>query len=102
MPEESRDFLRGHPMKAKKFTKETINTIGMADRKFPEFRVGDNVVVSLKVKEGDKTRIQDFDGDVIAMHANGSSSSFTVRKIGANGVPVEKIFPFHTPVIDAI
>jgi large subunit ribosomal protein L19 len=89
-------------MKSNHFTKETISSIGIADRKFPEFRVGDTIVVSQKIKEGDKERIQDFEGDVIAKHSNGASSSFTIRKIGANGVAVEKIFPIHAPVIDAI
>ena len=89
-------------MKAQRLTKETISSLGLADRQFPEFRIGDTIVVSQKVKEGDKTRIQDFEGDVIAKHENGASSTFTVRKIGANGVAVEKIFPNHAPVIDAI
>jgi large subunit ribosomal protein L19 len=89
-------------MKAKKFTKETIRDIGIANRSFPEFKVGDTLVVSQKIKEGDKERIQDFEGDVIAIRANGASSSFTIRKIGANGVAVERILPYHSPVIDAI
>lgn len=89
-------------MKAQRLTKETISSIGLADRKFPAFRVGDTIVVSQKVKEGEKTRIQDFEGDVIATHSNGASSTFTVRKIGANSIAVEKIFPYHAPVIDAI
>ena len=89
-------------MKAQRLTKETISSLGLADRKFPAFKVGDTIVVSQKVKEGDKTRTQDFEGDVIASHSNGASSTFTVRKMGANGVPVEKIFPYHAPVIETI
>ena len=89
-------------MKAKKYTKETISSIGMYDRNFPEFQVGDAVAVKLRIKEGDKERIQTFEGDVIAMHKKGASSSFTVRKIGANSVAVERIFPFYTPLIESI
>ena len=52
-------------MKAKKYTKETVMNIGAVDRGFPKFKVGDAVVVSQKIKEGDKERLQMFEGDVI-------------------------------------
>ncbi|MDP4710612.1 MAG: 50S ribosomal protein L19 [Saprospiraceae bacterium] len=65
---------------------------------FPAFRSGDNVVVSYKIKEGDKERIQDFRGDVIQIKGEGSTKTFTVRKI-SNGVGVERIFPFTSPSI---
>jgi len=89
-------------MKASKLTRETINELGIYERDFPEFAVGDAVAVSLKVKEGGKERIQVFEGDVIAMHKNGASSTFTVRKIGANAVAVEKVFPYYSPLIASI
>lgn len=89
-------------MKAKKYTKETIKELGVTARKFPHFSVGDAIVVAQRIKEGDKERIQDFEGDVIAIHHNGASSSFTIRKIGANNVSVERIFPYYSPVIDSI
>ena len=89
-------------MKASKLTRETINELGQHERNFPEFSVGDTIAVSLKVKEGGKERIQVFEGDVIAMHKNGASSTFTVRKIGANSVSVEKIFPYYSPLVDSI
>lgn len=89
-------------MKAKKLTKETIAQLGVTDRGFPEFKVGDTIAVSQKIKEGDKERIQIFEGDVICASNNGISSTFTVRKIAANSVPVERIFPFHTPLIESI
>lgn len=89
-------------MKAQGFTKETISQLGMKQQNLPGFRVGDVVAVSLKIKEGDKERLQIFEGDVIAMNNNGASSTFTVRKIGANSVPVERIFPFQSPIIAAI
>ena len=89
-------------MKASGFTKETINEIGKYDRGFPHFGVGDTIAVSQHVKEGDKSRIQVFEGDVIAMHNNGASSTFMVRRIGANSVAVEKIFPYYSPMIESI
>lgn len=89
-------------MKATKYTKETLTQIGIADRGFPDFQIGDAIAVSQRIKEGDKERIQIFEGDVIAIHNNGIASTFTVRKIGANSVSVERIFPFGTPLIQSI
>ena len=90
-------------MKADKLTRETINTLGMMEnRNFPDFSIGDSIAVSQWITEGSKKRIQIFEGDVIAKHQNGSSSTFTVRKIGANSIAVERIYPYHTPVIDSI
>ena len=86
-------------MKARNYTKETILDIGVSDRAFPRFCIGDTVAVSQRVKEGTKERIQIFQGDVIGFHKKGGSSTFTVRKIGANSIAVEKIFPFYAPVI---
>ena len=89
-------------MKSKGFTKETISDFGTSKRDFPHFNVGDVISVSLRVKEGDKERIQVFEGDVIAIHKNGVSSTFTVRKIGANSVAVERVLPYYSPLIDSI
>jgi len=89
-------------MKSKKLTKETISQLGIYERKFPEFQVGDAIAVSIKIKEGGKERLQVFEGDVIAIHKKGASSSFTVRKIGANSIPVERVFPYYSPLIDSI
>lgn len=89
-------------MKAAKFTRETIREIGTKERNFPAFKVGDTIAVSQKIKEGDKERLQIFEGDVIAKHANGIASTFMVRKIGANSVSVEKIFPYYSPLIESI
>ncbi len=89
-------------MKAAFLTKETIMLHGVVDRNFAEFNVGDTIEVAQIVKEGDKERIQLFTGDVIGIHNNGISSTFTVRKIGANNIGVERIFPFHAPVIQGI
>lgn len=89
-------------MKANKFTRETIRDLGTYKRDFPEFHIGDAIAVHQKIKEGDKERIQIFEGDVIAMSNNGASSTFIVRKIGANAVPVERIFPYYSPRIESI
>lgn len=89
-------------MKAKKYTRETIRDMGTEDRGFPAFSIGDTIAVSQRIKEGDKERIQVFEGDVIAMHNKGISSTFTIRRIGANSVGVERIFPIFSPKIDSI
>ena len=63
----------------------------------PAFDSGDTVIVHVKIKEGEKERIQTFRGDVIAFHNNGISTTFMVRRIGADGIGVEKIFPYYSP-----
>ena len=68
---------------------------------FPEFKAGDSIVVSYKIIEGAKERIQDFRGDVIQIKGSGAGKTFTVRKI-SNGVGVERIFPFSSPNITEI
>ena len=71
-------------------------------RKHPEFKAGDTITVSYKIKEGDKERTQIFEGLVIARkHGKGINASFTVRKV-ASGVGVEKVYPLHTPFIEKI
>ncbi|MGN0973268.1 MAG: 50S ribosomal protein L19 [Bacilli bacterium] len=62
----------------------------------PEFRVGDTVKVGVKIIEGKRERVQDFEGTVIARKGAGISETFTVRKI-SYGVGVERIFPIHSP-----
>ncbi|HMC83314.1 MAG TPA: 50S ribosomal protein L19 [Candidatus Polarisedimenticolia bacterium] len=65
------------------------------------FSVGDTVRVHVKVREGEKERIQVFEGMVIARRGGSVSSSFTVRKI-SDGVGVERIFPLHSPILDKV
>ena len=67
----------------------------------PAFGPGDTVIVQVKVKEGDKTRLQAYEGVVIAKRNRGLHSSFTVRKI-SNGEGVERVFQTHSPIIDSI
>ncbi len=71
------------------------------DRKMSEFRSGDTVRVNVKIREGDKSRIQVFEGVVIAIKRNGLSSTFTVRKVSV-GYGVERIFPLYSPMIRTI
>ncbi len=67
----------------------------------PKFSSGDTVVVQVKVKEGDKERLQAFEGVIIANKNRGLHSAFTVRKI-SNGVGVERVFQTHSPIVDSI
>lgn len=67
----------------------------------PDFRPGDTVAVHYKIKEGDRERIQVFEGVVIAKKGGGSRETFIVRKV-SYGVGVERIFPLHSPLIDKI
>ena len=67
----------------------------------PSFRPGDTIVVSVKVKEGDRTRLQAFEGVVMGIKKRGLNSSFIVRKI-SSGIGVERTFQMHSPLIDSI
>ena len=67
-------------------------------RKFPDFKPGDTVVVNVKVVEGDRERVQAYEGIVIAISNRGFNSSFTVRKI-SHGEGVERVFQTHSPAI---
>jgi len=71
------------------------------DREIPEFRPGDTVAVNVRIQEGDKFRIQVFEGVVIAVKKRGLQSTFTVRKVTA-GYGVERVFPLYSPMIERI
>ncbi len=70
--------------------------------KLPEFRVGDTIKVDYKIIEGEKVRTQPYQGIVISKKGEGLSKTFTVRKIGADSVGVERIFPYYSPNIEDI
>jgi large subunit ribosomal protein L19 len=70
-------------------------------KEFPEFKAGDTITVHYKIKEGNKERIQNFQGVVLQRSGSGSTETFTVRKV-TNGVGVERIFPIASPFIEQI
>ena len=78
---------------------EVVEGSQLTDR--PRMKAGDTVKVHVKVREGDKERIQVFEGMVIGMHRGGSRASFTVRKVSF-GQGVERIFPLHSPIIQKV
>ena len=78
---------------------ETVEQGQIASR--PAIKPGDTVRVHVKVREGDKERIQVFEGMVIGMHRGGSRATFTVRKVSF-GQGVERIFPLHSPAIEKV
>ena len=82
---------------------EIIKNIEEAQMKadLTDFRVGDTVRVSAKIKEGNRERIQVFEGTVLKKQGTGVRSTFTVRKI-SNGVGVEKTWPLHSPIVESI
>ncbi len=75
--------------------------IGKVTKEIPEFRAGDTVRVGVKVIEGSRERIQNFEGVVIARSNRSINSNFTVRKISF-GEGVERVFPLYSPIVDSI
>lgn len=82
---------------------DALKTISDASLKqeVPAFAVGDTVKVHVRIKEGDKSRIQVFEGTVIAKKHSGISETFTVRRV-AHGCGIERVFPLHSPVVDRV
>ena len=82
---------------------KTLDAVDAASFKadIPEFRAGDTLKVHVRVIEGNKSRVQVFQGVVIARSGSGINETFTVRKV-SYGVGVERIFPLHTPIIEKI
>lgn len=79
--------------------KEEEKLLKAEKHKIEDFRVGDTVRIYYKIIEGENTRIQPYEGIVIAFKGKGVSKTFTVRRIGADGVSIERIFPLHSPNI---
>ena len=70
-------------------------------KEMPEMNIGDTVRVHVKIKEGDRERIQVFEGTIIARKHGGISETFTVRRL-SYGVGVERVFPVHSPIVDKV
>jgi len=79
---------------------ETMRATGLRDD-LPDFKIGDTVTVAVRIREGDKTRIQNFIGAVIARQGTGLEATITVRKM-SGGVAVERIFPVQSPIVESI
>ncbi len=77
---------------------EQINKDNMRNEGIPKFNIGDTVSVHVKIREGDKERIQVYSGTVIARDGGGSTETFTVRRI-SYGEGVERVFPLHSPSV---
>ena len=80
-----------------KFAEEQL----VEKKQHPEFKSGDTITVSYKIREGNKERLQHFQGVVLQRKGSGATETFTIRKI-SNGVGVERIFPVHSPKIEKI
>ena len=74
----------------------------VAEKNIPEFRAGDTLRMAITIKEGDKSRVQSYEGVCIAKRGQGTGKTITVRKIGANGVGIERIFPIYSDSINEI
>mgnify|MGYP001290349695 CR=1 FL=1 len=80
---------------------QQLETEMMQQKSVPDFRPGDTVVVQVKVREGERERLQAFEGVVIARRNRGVNSAVTVRKI-SHGEGVERVFPLYSPMVDSI
>jgi large subunit ribosomal protein L19 len=81
---------------------ESFEQAQVENRNVPEFRAGDTLKVAVSIKEGEKTRIQNYEGLCIAIRGQGTGRTFMVRKMGANSVGVERIFPLYSDSIESI
>jgi large subunit ribosomal protein L19 len=81
---------------------ESFEKAQLEGKTVPEFRAGDTLRVAVTIKEGSKTRVQNFEGVCIAIRGEGTGRTFNVRKIGANSVGVERMFPLYSESIDSI
>lgn len=81
---------------------DAFETAQTASKMIPEFRAGDTLRIAIRIHEGDKTRIQNFEGICIARRGSGTGETFIIRKIGANSVGVERIFPIYSESLEEI
>ncbi len=81
---------------------ENFEKAQIESKNIPEFKAGDTVRVAVRIKEGNKERVQNFEGVCIAIRGEGTGKTFNVRKIGANNIGVERIFPLYSDSIESI
>jgi len=81
---------------------ESFEKAQLENRNVPTFRAGDTVRVAVRIKEGEKTRVQNYEGLCIAIRGQGTGRTFMVRKMGANSIGVERIFPLFSESIESI
>ena len=81
---------------------EAFEKTHIAEKSVPDFRAGDTLRIATRIKEGDKTRIQNFEGICIARRGSGTGETFIIRKIGANSVGVERIYPIYSESLESI
>lgn len=74
----------------------------ISEKTIPQFRAGDTLRVAIRIQEGDKSRIQNFEGVCISRRGTGVGETFTIRKMGANNIGVERIFPIYSESIESI
>jgi large subunit ribosomal protein L19 len=78
---------------------EAFEKAQIESKKIDDFSAGDTVKVSVEIKEGDKKRVQDFEGVCISIKGKGTGKTFIIRKIGANNIGIERIFPLYSDSI---
>lgn len=81
---------------------ESFEQAQVENKNIPVFRAGDTLRVAVTIKEGEKTRVQNYEGLCIAIRGQGTGRTFMVRKMGANSVGVERIFPLYSNSIESI
>ena len=91
-------FIKTKEMDLVKFVQDEF----VPKNEFPEFGAGDTITVFYKIKEGEKERTQFFKGVVLQRRGAGITETFTIRKIGANSIGVERIFPVNSPILEKI
>lgn len=81
---------------------ENFEKAQISEKSIPDFRAGDTLRLAVTIKEGEKTRVQAYEGVCISKRGQGTGQTITVRKIGANGIGIERIFPMFSDSIDEI
>jgi len=81
---------------------ESFEAKQLEGKDIPQFRAGDTLRVAVNIKEGEKTRVQNYEGLCIAIRGQGTGRTFMVRKMGANSIGVERIFPLYSDSIESI